>query len=227
MDEEDAYGLKWGAEEDRNTTQTPWEREDGWSVADLFRSWMQVMTRPGEFFRSLDPDVSFARPLIFYLVFAVLGSSASILSGMALFGDAYQEMLALEGLGRFSAKAYMWMNFFFSPFSALITLLVHVGLVHVGVRMFVKDARPIGVTTRTLCYVAAPWILAIVPVLGWAVSFIWMAAMAIIGIQWTHRTTFGRAFAAVIVPPFVVTTALMMLFVLLGVFFALAIGGSV
>ena len=224
MGEEDAYGLKWGDEEHRDTTQTPWEREDGWSVADLFRSWMQIMTRPGEFFRSLDPDVSFARPLIFYLVFAVLGSWASTLSWMALFGDTYRELYALEGLESFPLDAYMWMNLFLSPFWALITLLIHVGMVHVGVRMFVKDARPIGVTTRTLCYVAAPWILAIVPVLGWAVSFIWMAAMAIIGIQWTHRTTFGRAFAAVIVPPFVVTTALTMLFVLLGGLISASVG---
>lgn len=224
--DEGVYGVNRKAEEDGETKRTPWERQDGSFPADLFRSWMQVMTRPGEFFRSLDPDTSLARPLIFYLVFSVLGSAASTLSWLAIFGDTYREALLVPGMEGFSINAYMWMNFFFSPFLALITLLVYVGMVHVGVRMFVPAGQPIGITTRTLCYVAAPWVLAIIPILGWGVSTLWMAMLAIIGIQRTHRTTFGRAFAAVIIPPFVLIVVLTMIFVLLGVFLALFIGGT-
>ena len=207
--------------------KTPWERENGTFPADLFRSWMHVMTQPGEFFRSLDPQVSFARPLIFYLIFSVIGSGASLLSSMAVFGDVYREVYAIQGLGELSLNTYLWMNFFFSPFGALIALLFYVGMVHAGVHVFVQNGRPIGVTARTLCYVAAPAVLSIVPILGWAISFIWTAALAIIGIQWTHQTTFGRAFAAVIIPPTVVTITIAMFFVVLSVFFALAIGAAV
>lgn len=206
--------------------QTPWERDNGTFPADLFRSWMQAMTQPGEFFRSLEPNVSFSRPLIFYLVFSVIGSGASLLSSMAIFGDTYREMYTVQGIGELPLNAYLWMNFFFSPFGALIALLIYVGLVHVGVRVFVKDGRPIGVTARTLCYVAAPAVLSIVPLLGWAVSFIWTTALAVIGIQWTHQTTFGRAFAAVIIPPTVVAITITLFFVMLGIFFALAIGAA-
>ncbi len=225
--DEDAYGLNRTSEENDETSRTPWERRDGSFPADLFRSWMQAMTQPGEFFRSLDPDISLARPLIFYLVFSVFGSAASTLSWLAIFGDTNREAFMVPGMEGFSVNAYMWMNFFFSPFLALITLLVYVGLVHVGVRMFVPGGQPIGVTTRTLCYVAAPLVLAIVPIIGWGVSSLWMVTLAIIGIQKTNRTTFGRAFAAVIVPPFVLTMVLTMIFVLLGVFLAMVIGGTV
>lgn len=225
--DEDAYGLNRTPEESDEPSRTPWERPDGSFPADLFRSWMQAMARPGEFFGSLDPDISLARPLIFYLVFSVFGSAASTLSWLAIFGDSYREAFMVPGLEGFPVNAYLWMNFFFSPFLALITLLFHVGLVHVGVRIFVPGGQPIGVTTRTLCYVAAPWVLAIVPIIGWGVSSLWMVTLAIIGIQRTHRTTFGRAFAAVIVPAFVLTVVLTMIFVLLGVFLAMVIGGTV
>ena len=206
--------------------QTPWERDNGTFPADLFRSWMQAMVQPGEFFRALDPNVSFARPLIFYLMFSVIGSGASLLSSMAAFGDVYREVYAIQGIGELSLNTYLWMNFFFSPFGALVALLFYVGITHVGVRVFVQDGQPIGVTARTLCYVAAPAVLAIVPILGWAASFLWTATLAIIGIQWTHQTTFGRAFAAVIIPPVVVTTTIAMVLMAVGVFFALAIGAA-
>ncbi len=223
---EDTHGLEWESRAALETNRTRWERVDVSFPADLFRSWMEVLTRPKEFFRSLDPEVSFARPLIFYLVFSVLGSAASTLSWLAMFGDSYDQLYASAGMEGFPFDAYMWMNFFFSPFTALISLLLHVGMIHVGVRVFVTDGKSIGVTARTLCYVTAPAVVAIVPILGWAVAFFWTATLAIIGIRWTHRTSFGRAFAAVIIPPLVLTVGLTMLFVLFGVFLARAIGGT-
>ena len=223
---EDIHGLEWGSGGGGYRVRTPWEDAEVSFPADLFRSWMEVLTRPKEFFRSLDPEISFARPLIFYLLFSVFGSGASTLSWLAIFGDSYKQLNIGPGMEAFPLTAYMWMNFFFSPFTALIALLVYVGMVHGGVRIFVPDGKSIGVTARTLSYVTAPAVVAIVPVLGWAVAFFWTATLAVIGIQWTHRTSFGRAFAAVIVPPFILLSGLMMLFVLLGVFLALVVGGG-
>ena len=222
---EEIHGLEWESGQAPDPVRTPWEGADVSFPADLFRSWMEVLTRPKEFFQSLDPDISFARPLIFFLVFSVLGSAASTLSLLAIFGESYKQLYMGQGMEAFSLTAYMWMNFFFSPFTALIGLLVYVGMVHGGVRIFVRNGTTIGVTARTLCYVTAPAVVAIVPFLGWAAGFFWMATLAIIGIQLTHRTSFGRAFAAVIIPPFVLTSGLTILFVLFGVFLALAIGG--
>jgi len=212
--EEDAYGLKWGSEGGRNTERTPWEEQDGSFPVDLFRSWMQAMTQPGDFFRSLDPTISFVRPLIFYVVLFVLGSAASTVSWLAFPEDA-------------ALKPYIWLVFFLSPFSALLTLFLNIGVIHLGVRVFVPDARPVGVTARTLTYCMAPAVLVIIPWVGWIVSGLWSLALMVVGIQATHQTSFGRAGAAVIVPTIVFTITLTILAVLFGVILALAIGGAV
>ena len=60
----DTHGLEWESGSVQDTDRTPWERVHGSFPADLFRSWMEVLTRPKQFFRSLDPEVSFARPSV-------------------------------------------------------------------------------------------------------------------------------------------------------------------
>lgn len=206
---------------------TPWEADDVSFPRDLFRSWMDVMQRPGEFFRSLNPHAGFARPLIFYLVFSVLGAAGSTLSWMAVFGDRYGEIYAMQGLEGFALDAYMWMSFFFSPFWALFALVVYVGITHVGVLLFVPDRKPLGVTAKALCYMAAPAVLGLVPIVGWAVSGFWVLYLAIVGVQVLHETSFGRALAAVLVPPVTLLFVFMVLGILLAIMMAVSIGGVV
>jgi hypothetical protein len=180
--------------------RTPWEREDASFPADLFASWMECMTHPADFFRRLDPDVPFARPLIFFLVFWILGSGLGAASSVAFMGDFYAWFYGAQGIDGPSA---MWqlVGFFLSPFTGLVSLGFYVLFTHLGVVLFVRSGRPIGVTSRGLCYVAAPLVVNIVPLLGWVVSFFWTIWLAIIAVKHTHRTTGGRAFSAVVVPP--------------------------
>lgn len=211
--EEDAYGLKWEAEDDRSAKETPWEQEGAAFPVDLFRSWMEVMTRPGQFFRSLNPDIPLARPLIFYVTLVVLGSASSTLSWLAFPGDE-------------AVRPYIWLIFFLSPFTALLSLLVNVGIIHLGVRIFVPNGRPIGVTARTLTYTMAPAVLAIVPWIGWLISGLWSLTLTVIGIKSTHQTSLGRACAAVLVPTLTFLVGLTILAFVIGIFLAIAIGSA-
>ena len=205
----------------------PWESDEASFPGDLFRSWLGVMLRPVEFFRALDPNASFAKPLIFFLVFSVLGSAATTLSWMAVFGDSYRELTgAGEAFGGFSASAYAWFNFFASPFLALIGLAINVAFTHVGVLVFVPTRKKIGITARAYCYVAAPGVMALIPFLGWAFAPVWVLVLTVIGIQRTHETSLGRAAAAVLVPPLVVAFAFGLLIFLL-FFLMVALGGQV
>jgi hypothetical protein len=191
-----------------------WERDDASFPGDLFRSWMEVMLRPVEFFQGLNPAAPLAKPLIFFLIFSVLGSVASTLSWMAVFGDAY------------NSGAYAWFNFFASPFLAMTGLAINVGFTHVGVLLFVPTRKKVGVTARAYCYVAAPTAMALVPFFGWAVSLVWVFVLSVIGIQQAHETTTGRALAAILVPPFAITMGFTMLVVFL-IFLGAALGGQV
>lgn len=201
-----------------------WEREAASFPGDLFDSWLHCLTRPYEFFDRLDPEVPFGRPLIFFLVFWIVGSGVGTLSTEAALGGWYDELYAAEGLAAPGA-AWLLFMFFLSPFLGLIALALHVGLTHLGVRLFVRDARPIGVTGRALCYAVAPQVVAIVPFLGWLVAPLWSLFLAVVAVQRVHQASTGRAVASVIVPPFVFWFGLGMLFALFITFLAVAVSG--
>ena len=198
---------------EQQTGRTPWESDSASFPADLFRSWMDAMTRPGEFFRMLDPETPFVRPLVFYLLFVVLGAGLNSVSSLAFPGDE-------------TFRPYIWLIFFLSPFTGLLALLLNTGIMHLGVRLFVPGAKPIHVTGRVVCYSAATSVLAIVPWIGWLAGAIWTFVLMIVGVRWTHGATTGRAIAAVLVPIVVIAVGLTMLIFLMGILFALAIGAA-
>lgn len=167
------------------------------------------MTRPTEFFRRLDPTVPFSTPLMFYLVFSVVGSAAFTASSLAFL----PAVAPAEGVATSPAWYLLW--FFLSPFIAAFSFVFYVLFIHVGVRLFVRDGRSVGVTARSLCYVAAPGVLHIVPFVGWFVSFVWTLRLAVIAVQQAHRTSTGRALAAVFVVPILTALLIFLLVVLL------------
>ena len=199
--------------------RTAWERTGAAFPADLFRSWLQCMTEPVAFFRSVDRDVPFSRPLLFFFVFWILGSGLGTLSADATFADWY----AANGI---ETPGTMWnlFLFFLSPFIGAVSLTLYTAFTHLGVRLFVREAGNIGVTARGLCYASAPQLLAIVPVLGWLVAPLWSLFLAVIGVRELHETSTGSAAAAVIVPILAFSLGLGMLLFFLVFFVTLALG---
>lgn len=205
---------EWEPAGGEQTERTPWESDTVSFPADLFRSWMDAMTRPGEFFRMLDPEIPFVRPLVFYLLFVVLGAGLNTVSSLAFPADE-------------TFRPYIWLIFFLSPFTGLLALLLNTGITHLGVRLFVPGAKPIHATGRVMCYSAATSVLTIVPWIGWLAGGVWAIVLMIVGVRWVHGATLGRAAAAVLVPIVVITVGLTMVIFMLGIFLALAIGASV
>lgn len=211
-------------EASRAADRIAWERVGASFPGDLFESWMQCMTGPFEFFERLDPDVPFGRPLLFFLLFWVLGSGLGTLSTQAALGGWYADYL-VDGGGTVPGPTWYLFMFFLSPFIGMAALAMYVGLTHLGVRLFVGDGGPIGVTGRALCYVTAPQVLAIVPFVGWFVASLWSLFLAVVAIRQVHDTTTGRAVAAVVLPQFVFWFGLSMLFGLFIAFITVAAGG--
>ena len=202
-----------------------WERTEARFPGDLFDSWLECMTRPYEFFGRLDPRASAARPLSFFLVFWVLGGLLGTLSTRATVGGWDADQLASAGEAVPGLTWYGFM-FFLSPFIGIAALALYVGLTHLGVRLFVRGARPIGITGRGLCYVSAPQVVAVVPIVGWFAASLWSLFLAVVSVQRLHDTTTGRAVAAVLVPQLAFWLGLSMMFVLFIVLLAVAVGGA-
>lgn len=201
-----------------------WERETASFPGDLFESWLHCMTRPFEFFENTDPTAPVSRPLLFFLLFWIVASGFGTLSTEAALGGWYDELYAAESITEPGAP-WLLFTFFLSPFIGLMSLALYVGLTHLGVRLFVPEAKSIGVTGRALCYAVAPQIVVIVPFLGWLVAPLWSLFLAVVAVRQVHSASTGRAVAAVIVPPFVFWFGLGLMFALLVVFLALAASG--
>lgn len=201
-----------------------WERESASFPGDLFESWLHCMTRPFEFFESQNPGVPISRPLLFFLVFWVVASGLGTLSTEAALGGWYDEAYGANGLTDPGAP-WLLFTFFLSPFIGLVSLALQVGLIHLGVRLFIPGAKSIGATGRALCYVVAPQVVVIVPFLGWLVAPLWSLFLAVVAVRQVHGTSTGRAVAAAIVPPFVFWFGIGLMFVLLIVFLAAAASG--
>lgn len=223
--EEGPEGLARDTSAPATPERTPWERGDASFPADMFRSWIDCLTRPVEFFQILDPETSFARPLLFFLVVWVLGSGLGTLSFQTTLGGLIADSYAARGLSP-PGMAWNLFIFFLSPFMGLVALGLNVAFIHVGVRLFADHPRPIGATARSLCYVVAPQVLALVPFIGWVVAPIWGFVLTVIAVRTTHRTTVGRSIAAVLVPPIVFWFAFAMLLAFLVIFVTLAVEGA-
>jgi hypothetical protein len=53
---------------------------------------------------------------------------------------------------------------------------------------------------RVFAYAYSPQLLGVIPVAGVIAGFVWMVVVAIAGLSAAHRTSTGRAAAAVLIP---------------------------
>lgn len=203
----------------------PWEDPERGFPAGLWATLSESLAAPGGFFRRLDPDVPFSRPLLYYLVVTVASALFSTLWSMSGGGPALPpemtEALGYGGLGDPESRGWLLFEFFLSPFLALLGLAIWTVLIHPFCRLFSDSRRPISETARVLCYASGPAVLSIVPWVGGLLGTIGVLVLTVIGLRERHRTTTGRAVAAVLLPVIGVTVLLVALFL-----FSLAVLGS-
>jgi hypothetical protein len=74
------------------------------------------------------------------------------------------------------------------------------GIEHLMLRLFGATPRSYEATVRICCYSHAPMIVGLIPVCGAYVFPVWQLVLRILGFRAVHRTTGGKATAAVMVP---------------------------
>jgi hypothetical protein len=203
----------------------PWEDPGRGFPANLGATLAESLAGPAGFFRRIDPGVPFSRPLLYYLVVSVTGALFSTLWTVSGGGPGIPpemaDALGYGGLGDPTARGWVLLEFFLSPFLALLGLAIWTVLIHPFCRLFANSRRPISETARVLCYATGPAVLSIVPWIGGYAATAGILVLTVIGLRERHRTTTGRAVAAVLVPLIGVTFLLVAL-----ILFSLAVLGS-
>lgn len=183
--------------------RVPWEDPETGFPGSLVATFLASVTVPVRLFRAVDPGVPFVRPLLYYLVLSVASALFSTLWGMTGSGPALPpeltEALGYDLMGD-GGGGWHLLDFFLSPFVALLALGVSMVVVHPFIRLFTESRRPISETGRVFCYAAGPGVLTIVPWVGGIAAAVGSLVLVVIGLRERHDTTTGRALAAVLVP---------------------------
>ena len=192
----------------------PWEDPAVGFPEDLGRTWIESLTAPVSFFRSLEPDAPLARAVLYFLLMAVGAALFSLLWGLA--GSAPELPPPAADVMDLDPRGIQLFGFFLSPFANLILLGLASISVHLFVRLLTDSNHQLLATTRVICYASGPALFTIIPWAGEIAGWIGSAILLAIGIREVHHTTTGRATLTVLIPFLlaVLLTGLAWLFVL-------------
>lgn len=184
----------------------PWEERDRIGfLAALFATVRLSLFEPTHFFSRLHPQGAvppppggpIGSPILYAILVGVPGAIASIfwqfvVSSLGLFsgGDAGE---ALFTVGTSVIAAAL------SPILIPLALLITTAIIHVVLLLFGGAKEGFLASFRVLCYSSAPELFQIIPLCG-ILSGVWWVVIAGIGLKVVHRTTFPRAFGALLLP---------------------------
>lgn len=172
----------------------PWPPRGGESVLDAWgRTWSGAALGPRRFFAAMAREGSPGPAILYYLSIGIPVAGVQLFWTMLRGGG--EEATGL-GVGEWGPL----IDFLFSPILLMLSLILSAGVVHLMLKLFGAAAGDYWLTTRVFAFAYSPQILGVIPVAGSIAGFIWMVAVAIIGVREAHRTTTGRAAAAILIP---------------------------
>jgi hypothetical protein len=186
------------ASEADGTESIPWEDAAVSFPANLAASWWWSLTSPNSFFERVGFSASFVRPLLYYLLVAVIAAAFTLLWGLAGL-----DAVALDAIGAefgLEPGGLLILNFFLSPFQALLVLLVSSLFLHAFALMLAPEHGGLAATGRVFCYGSGPAVLAGLPYIGALLALVWSIVLLVAGMKQAHRTSTGRAAAIVLLP---------------------------
>lgn len=185
----------------------PWEDRAAHGYAGGFlESIRRTMTAPTRMFRGMAVRRGLWGPLTFYVLLYVLMSVVERIYSLAFSGLTMGMLSWLEELERNDAVDMAVMHFletigvFLSPVFALVSVFLITALTHLGALLIIPGQRGFEATFRAVAYGGAPMVLGLIPMCGGFLVAPWTLVAVIVGVRETHRTSTGRAVAAVVVP---------------------------
>lgn len=187
----------------------PWESRPSRDPAGaLVESVKLFATNPDEAWRITPERGGIERPLLYGLIISFVG---------AVFAFVYRWVFASPFTRMFSHPAFRrfgWMmgrprgcSVIVFPITAAITALLGLFIVAAVLHLFVllvgaakSSASGFEGTFRVVGYASTASLAQVIPFVGGLIAMVWWIYIAAKGIQRMHRTTSGRALAAILLP---------------------------
>jgi len=186
----------------------PWERrEEHGFVGGLIENLKLFVTAPGEAFRQTREGGDYASPIFFAVI---VGWAMAIVGQIwnMMFSGAYLSMMPAEfrdQVGHYFAGSGMGLvaQMIMAPIFIVIGIFIWSAILHLCMMLvggLAESRAGFEGTFRVVSYSMVAQIANIIPVLGGMVSFVWAIILGVIGLATLHRSTNGKAIAAILIP---------------------------
>ncbi len=173
-----------------------WEEPGAPLLAGFLDTWRTSVFDPFRFFPRVRWEGPAGRPVLYMLVVVMIGALFSLFWQAA----GVEPSTVPEGWGPVAPGGLAALEFFLTPFAALLGLALWGAILHLFVLMLAPGRRGFGATIRVICYAAGPAVFTVVPIAGGLVALVWPIVLTVFGLREAHHTTGGRAAAIVLVP---------------------------
>jgi hypothetical protein len=183
----------------------PWETPGRPAAEALVETVKLFVTDMAQAFRRMPVAGDLARPLLYAVIVGSIGPMVAQVYSIFLpnpFVRMLQERIgggAGSELFARSAAAGVF-GVFFVPVAVVVGLFLGAGIIHLCLMMVGAANSGFLATVRVLCYSSTGQLAQVVPVIGGLLAFVFVLILEVKGLETAHRTTTGKAIAAVLIP---------------------------
>ena len=189
-------------------TALPWEERDrlGW-VAAFVATVQLLATAPAEAWQRTRVKNDLLEPLLFSVVVSWIGIVFSSIYG-ALFARSWISFLppnVRERLAPALAGSSFGplLNIVLAPVLVAVGLFIGTGIIHLCLMIvggLSSSTAGFEGTFRVAAYSGVADLANVIPFVGGLIAIVWKIVLIVMGLQALHRTTSGKAVAAVLLP---------------------------
>ncbi|MEO6325750.1 MAG: YIP1 family protein [Thermoanaerobaculia bacterium] len=184
----------------------PWEERDrlGW-VAAFVATVQMMVTAPAEAWQRTRVKNDLLEPLLFSVIVTWIGMVFSSIYG-ALFSRSWMTMLPAdlqEKLAPAMVAGSPLIKIVLAPVLVAVGLFIGAGIVHLCLMIvggLSSSSAGFEGTFRVVAYSGVADLANVIPIAGPLIAFVWKLILLVMGIQVLHRTSSGKAIAAVLLP---------------------------
>lgn len=179
----------------------PWEQPGYPFLEGLYETAKLFFTEPAAAYARMRPAGELGRPLLYAVIFGWLGTIAGQVYNLAMGGTMYRLLPQMAQRGDFASSTLFNVGVMvMAPLLVLIGLFVGAAVCHLFLLLYGGASAGFGATVRVLCYASTVQVLQVLPICGGLAGAVWGLVLEIIGLAAVHRTTRGKAAAAVLTP---------------------------
>lgn len=183
-------------------SKLPWDERES---LGLWRAWWRtcvlMISSPNVSLATAEPDAPLGSSIGFALLSALVGLCPTFLLGtpFLLVAQSLGPKDGPPGVGLFLALGmvvYLCMAIAFTLGSVILVS----GLEHLGLKMLGAEPKSFSVTVRAYALGMSAYLLGVIPFCSFYVFPLWSIVLRIIALMHLHKTTAGKAAAAVLLP---------------------------